>query len=247
MSRWTSRVHRGSRLRSTARSHRGSRPVPVVTWALIGVCLLVWIAELTVHGFIDDIALSADAGRTEPWRFLTSAFAHAENVTHIGFNMVALWALGRSLEPFLGRARFAASYLLSALAGSTLFVLMASPTSVGTAVVPGWYDGLVGASGAIFGLFGTLLIVQRRLGGSTRGLWVVLALNAALVFVIPGIAWQAHVGGFLAGLVTGVIFFEDAKRVRQGRRSLTWWALAALLGLIVVLVVVKYAITPIPG
>lgn len=227
-------------------SRGASRPVPVATWTLIGICVLVWIAELTVHGFIDDIALSAGAGRTEPWRFLTSAFAHAENITHIGFNMVALWALGRSLEPFLGRGRFIAGYLLSALAGSALFVLMASPTSAGTAIAPGWYDGLVGASGAIFGLFGTLLIVQRRLGGSTRGLWAVLALNVALVFVIPGIAWQAHVGGFLAGLVIGVIFFEDAKRVRQGHRPMTWLALAALLALMVVLVVLKYAITPVP-
>ncbi|AZZ41247.1 rhomboid family intramembrane serine protease [Acidipropionibacterium jensenii] len=228
-------------------SRQNTRPVPVVTWTLIGICVLVWAVELTVPGFIDDIALSAAAGREEPWRFLTSAFAHAENITHIGFNMWALWAVGRSLEGFLGRARYIASYLLSALAGSTLFVVMASPVPNGTAIVPGWYDGLVGASGAIFGLFGILLVVQRRLGGSTRPLWIVLGLNVALVFFIPDIAWQAHVGGFLAGLVTGVVLFEDTERVRRGHRPMTWWALAGLLAVMVILVVLKYLITPVPG
>jgi len=228
-------------------SSQNSRPQPVVTYTLIGICVLVWLVELADRNVINDLALSPAAGRVEPWRFLTSAFAHSLNITHVGFNMLALWFLGRGIEPFLGRVRFAVSYLLSALGGSVLFILMASPAETGTAIVPGWYDGMVGASGAIFGLFGTLLILQRRLGGSTRGLWTVLALNAALVFLIPGIAWQAHVGGFLAGLMTGVIFFEDAKRIRQGHRPMTWWALAGMLVLMAGLVVLKYAITPVVG
>ncbi|AXE37877.1 rhomboid family intramembrane serine protease [Acidipropionibacterium virtanenii] len=221
--------------------------IPVVTWTLIGICVVVWLGELAIPDFVNDIALSAAAGKAEPWRFLTSAFAHSTNITHIGFNMFALWSLGRALERFLGRGRYLASYLLSALAGGALFVVMATGSQTGGALVPGWYDGVVGASGAIFGLFGTLLVVQRRLGGSTRSLWMVLALNVALVFFIPDIAWQAHVGGFAIGAVCGVVFFEDAKRVQRGKRSLTWWALGTLAVVMVLAIVLKYAFTTVAG
>lgn len=216
---------------------------PVVTWTLFGVCVLIWLGELAIPGFINTIALSAAAGKTEPWRFLTSAFAHSTNITHIGFNMFALWSLGRALERFLGRGRFLATYLLSALAGGALFVVMATGSEYGSALVPGWYDGVVGASGAIFGLFGTLLVVQRRLGGSTRSLWMVLLLNVALVFFIPDIAWQAHVGGFIIGAACGVIFFEDTKRVQRGKKPLTWWALGGIAVIMIAAVVLKYLLT----
>lgn len=101
-------------------------------------------------------------------------------------------------------------------------------------------DGVVGASGAIFGLFGVLLIVQRRLGASTRDLWIVLAINAALLLFISGIAWQAHLGGFVVGLACGVIFFEDPKRIQAGKSPQTWPRMAMLLGVLVILVLLKY-------
>lgn len=104
-------------------------------------------------------------------------------------------------------------------------------------------DGVVGASGAIFfGLFGVLLIVQRRLGVSTRELWVVLAINAALLLFISGIAWQAHLGGFLVGMMCGVIFFEDPKRIQAGKSAQTWPRMALLLFAMVAALVVKYLV-----
>ena len=120
-----------------------------------------------------------------------------------------------------------------------MFCLMASPHGDGR-FLPNMNDGVVGASGAIFGLFGVLLIVQRRLGASTRDLWIVLAINAALLLFISGIAWQAHLGGFVVGLACGVIFFEDPKRIQAGKSPQTWPRMAMLLGVLVILVLLKY-------
>ncbi|MDU1779785.1 MAG: rhomboid family intramembrane serine protease [Propionibacterium sp.] len=200
---------------------------------------MVWLAELVFPGFVDQIILVPALGATQPWRFVTSAFAHAPEIVHILFNMYALWALGRALEIFLGRARYIAAYALSALAGGVVYVAMASPGSDGT-VLPYWGQGVLGASGAIFGLFGVLLVVQRKLGMSNRSLWVVLALNFGLAFFFPGIAWQAHLGGFIVGLACGVIFFEDPKRIQAGKSPQTWPRMAMLLVVLVILVLLKY-------
>ncbi|WP_435380258.1 rhomboid family intramembrane serine protease [Cutibacterium avidum] len=224
--------------RPVARVKRRS-DVPAVTWTLIGICFLVWAGEWVSPQIRDAVVLAPIQGFHEPWRFVTSMFGHALSILHIGFNMYALWALGRSLEPFLGRARFLAAYLMSGLGGGVLFCLMASPHGDGR-FLPNMNDGVVGASGAIFGLFGVLLIVQRRLGASTRDLWIVLAINAALLLFISGIAWQAHLGGFVVGLACGVIFFEDPKRIQAGKSPQTWPRMAMLLGVLVILVLLKY-------
>ena len=100
--------------RPVARVKRRS-DLPVVTWTLIGVCFLVWAGEWVSPQIRDAVVLAPIQGFHEPWRFVTSMFGHALSILHIGFNMYALWALGRSLEPFLGRARFLAAYLMSGL------------------------------------------------------------------------------------------------------------------------------------
>ena len=223
-----------------ARAKRHS-DVPVVTWTLIGICFLVWIGEWLSPQVREGVVLAPRVGFIEPWRLVTSMFGHALSIFHIGFNMYALWVLGRSLEPFLGRARFLAAYLMSGLGGGALFCLMATASGTGT-ILPNVDDGVVGASGAIFGLLGVLLIVQRRLGVSTRELWIVLAINAALLLFISGISWQAHLGGFLTGIVCGVIFFEDPKRVRSGKSPQTWPRMALLLLIMVAALVVKYLV-----
>ena len=92
-------------------------------------------------------------------------------IWHIGFNMLALWILGPQLEMVVGRARFLALYLLSALAGSAL-VFWASPE----------YQATLGASGAIFGLLGALLVVAYKVGGDVRGILMWLGLNAVITF-----------------------------------------------------------------
>ncbi len=123
------------------------------------------------------------------WQLLTSAFAHVE-IWHIAFNMLALWFLGPQLEAALGRARFLALYLVSALAGSVV-VLWFSPENTAT----------LGASGAIFGLLGALLVIAYKVGGDVQGLLSWLAINAVLTFLVPNVSWQGHLGGFAGGLV----------------------------------------------
>lgn len=220
-------------------------PFTVVTMV---ICFAVWIAELVNLKTYAYVALSAAIGPHEPWRFLTSAYAHAptlsEGMIHIGSNMFSLWMLGRILEPALQTWRFATIYLISALGGSVAFVLSAMPPTVNNPDGWNWFTGVVGASGAIFGLFGALLVVQRRMGASTRSLWGLLAINGVIAFTIPGIAWQSHLGGFLVGAAATWIFFHQAKRsATSGATQKPWPLLIALVLALLAVTVGKYLIS----
>lgn len=134
------------------------------------------------------------------WQLLTSAFMHVQP-WHIGFNMLALWVLGPQLESVLGRARFLALYFVSALAGSvTVYWLAATNTST------------LGASGAIFGLMGALLLAVWRLGGNPRSILFWLGANVVLTFTMSSISWQGHLGGLAGGLVVAAILMWGPKK-----------------------------------
>ena len=141
----------------------------------------------------------------EYYRLLTAAFLHA-GVFHILLNMFALAQLGPVLEATLGRVRFVALYLLSALGGSVLSYLLSSPFQFG-----------VGASGAIFGLFGAYYVVVRRLGGETRSILVLLAINLAITFSVPIIDWRAHIGGLVTGAVLAAAFAYTPRGPQRDR------------------------------
>ncbi|WP_392543773.1 rhomboid family intramembrane serine protease [Oryzobacter telluris] len=221
---------------------------PLVTMTIIGICVAVFLAQYASPDLTNRIAFVPALGEAEPWRFLTSAFAHSQSlIVHIAFNMYALWVMGGYLEPLVGRARFAATYLLSALGGSVVYLLMAAPQSYEEAVTTGpgmWWSGAVGASGAVFGLFGAFLVLQKRLGRSAAGMYVVIGINAVLGFVIPGIAWQAHLGGMLTGAAcaAAIAYLGRAKSLmNRGNKALHWVGLAAILVVLVLLAVAKYA------
>lgn len=218
---------------------------PLVSYAIIGLCVLVYILQQAMPGFTGDIAFRPDLGRSEPWRFLTAAFAHSpRQLTHILFNMLALWMVGAQyLERLLGGARYAAVYLISAIGGSVCYLVLSSPPTVAEASVGHggtWYQFAVGASGAVFGLFGALLVLNRKLGLSSAGMWMTIAINAVIGFVVPGIAWQAHLGGFLTGAACAAVIAGFNQR---GRRRFQWPGLAAVLLVVVLAAVVKYAVT----
>jgi membrane associated rhomboid family serine protease len=159
----------------------------------------------------------------EPWRMMTSVFTHSTGfIFHVLLNMYTLWIFGQILEAMLGKARFLTLYLVSGLAGSVGVMFLATPET-----------SVVGASGAIFGLLGAFLIIQRKLGGNTTSLLILVGINLLLGF-LPGlnVAWQAHLGGLIAGVLLGLVFVQT-RRFEQRRAQLAWTAIiiVVLIGL----------------
>lgn len=226
-------------VRETAREAPSQRTVlggqaaadqrPLVTWSIIAICIVVWVLQLTNPRFSFDISLVPFYGESEPWRFITSAFAHSPtSPLHVGFNMFALYMVGPPLERLLGRLRFLAVYLISAVAGGAGFLLL-NPVNSGVS--------LVGASGAVFGLFGAFLVISRKLGAGDSGIISVLVINAVLGFIIPNVAWQAHLGGFIGGVLAALAITLPGR----DRSSLHWVGLGVLSLIIVGLIAAKYA------
>jgi len=206
---------------------------PVVTITIIALCVVSYVLQLAVPGWTNRWAFSPAAGQAEPYRFLTTAFLHSpSSIFHILFNMYALWIVGPFLENALGRARYIALYLVSAVAGSVGVLLFASP------VTDAWFTGAVGASGAVFGLFGAVLVVLRRLGRSAQSFLMIIGLNLVIGFVVPGIAWQAHVGGLVVGAGLGAAY-AYAPTLRRREVSIVATVVAAVL--VVGLALLKYA------
>jgi membrane associated rhomboid family serine protease len=163
----------------------------------------------------------------EWYRLVTSMFTH-EAIWHIAFNMLSLWWLGGPLEAALGRARYLTLYFVSGLAGSALAYLLTAPATF-----------TLGASGAIFGLFGATAVLMRRLNYDMRPIIALLVINLIFTFS-PGfsISWQAHIGGLVAGVITGYAMVHAPRR----NRALVQYGTAVLvLAVVVLLVVVRTA------
>jgi membrane associated rhomboid family serine protease len=113
---------------------------------------------------------------------------------HLGFNMLALHALGTPLEAILGKGRFLAIFLISLLSGSIASIYFSTVD----------YNS-VGASGAVFGLFGAFIVLNKRIGESAREIYVIIGLNFALGFLLGGVDWRAHLGGLIGGYVATLV------------------------------------------
>jgi len=176
------------------------------TMSLLTTIVLVYIGQWLSGGLVTSLlAYWPPLTATEPWRMMTALFVHSErSLFHILFNGYSLWVLGMLLERLLGARRFLALFFTAGLGGS-LAVLWLAPS-----------QAVIGASGAIFGLFGALLVIQQNFGGTNPQLLVVLVLNLVLGFVVPGISWQAHIGGLLVGILLGWLLVKD----REARKPL---------------------------
>jgi membrane associated rhomboid family serine protease len=200
---------------------------PVATYTLIGIDVVVYLLQMLVGPSVaTELALWTGDVAERPWTLLTAAFLHASWL-HLATNMYALWLMGQYLEVQLGRTRFVLSYLVCALGGGVVYTLLTSPQTLSFAV---------GASGAVFGLFGMVGVVLRRMGSSARGIVVVVAINAVLGFVIPNIAWQAHLGGLVTGVLLGLAM---AHAPRGTARRTSWIALAGMTVLLVAVFLIR--------
>ncbi|MBM7791455.1 rhomboid family intramembrane serine protease [Paenarthrobacter ilicis] len=207
---------------------------PVVTFIIIGICVLVYALQWLLPGEVvfQNFAFANVFADTEPWRMVTAAFLHSQGfLLHIVLNMYTLWIFGQALEPLLGRVRFLAVYLISAIGGSVGYLLLTPSFPV---------VGVVGASGAIFGLFGAMLVVQRHRGGETKQLWVLIAINGAIGFMVPTIAWQAHLGGLITGgLAAAVIAYAPRGK---NQPLLQAGGLALVVGLLAVATYIRVSL-----
>lgn len=215
----------------------GAMSRPVVTIALIAVNVVTYLYSTVSGGgtpggqpsfpFQIDFALIGEGlTRTGPvgvaegewYRLITGGFLHA-NLLHIGFNMFALWILGRQLEPALGRVAFAALYFASLLAGS-LGVMIADPEAL-----------TVGASGAVFGLFGYAVVAQyaRGINPMDTGLGGIILINLVFTFAVPGISIGGHLGGLVGGAVVGLL--NDIVRPRISAPPWVGTVLVTVFGL----------------
>ncbi|MEJ5868318.1 rhomboid family intramembrane serine protease [Pseudokineococcus sp. 5B2Z-1] len=211
---------------------RGGRPV--VTLTLIGACVAMYVLQVASRGVVTNyLAFFPPVAGAEPWRYLTSAFLHSQGgllPLHLLLNMYVLYVVGPPLEQLLGRARFLGLYLLSALGGSVAFQLVWAVFDTPT-------NYAVGASGAVFGLFGALLVVQRRMRVPVGQIGVVLGINLVLSFVIPGIAWEAHLGGLATGAAAAALLVRAPRRPAAQAAGLVglavlWVALAVVATLL---------------
>jgi membrane associated rhomboid family serine protease len=208
----------------------------LVTKALIGLNVLVYVitaaqgAGLNNPGgslFTKWILFGPSVANGDWWRLITCTFLHA-NLLHIGFNMYFLWFVGTAVEQALGRGRFLLIYVISGLAGSA-GALLANPTTP-----------TVGASGAIFGILGAALILERQrnyvLGGQAFAL---IAINLLLSFVISNISYGGHIGGLAGGALCTLVLSRFG-RGHAAYSRLGLWGIAGVLGVGLLSVAVAY-------
>ena len=223
-------VRRNARTSPVVRYQPGTVTLPgllqtPVTLGLIIICVILYIASTADPNLLNETAewgILVQNG--EQYRLFTAIFFHVDFL-HITLNMISLLVIGRLVEPALGKARYLALFLVSGLGGSVAAYLFANPQTAS-----------VGASGAIFGLFGAYFVIARRAAANTSGILVLIGVNIAYSFIVPGISWQAHIGG----LVTGVVVAAGYGLGRGRRQELfmdvaTVAVVCAVLGVLLLL------------
>jgi len=209
-----------------------------VTQTLIVINVLIYIIELAHSQLGYDWAMIGAASiNGQPvgvaagqwYRLITSAFLPPPglgflSLLDIGFNMWALFVVGPAVERMLGHARFLAVYLVSGIGGSILVYYL----------VPS--ELAAGASGAVFGLFGAWFVLAKRLQADVRPVAGLIVINLVLGFSVPHIAWQAHIGGLIAG---GLLTAAYAYAPRKNRTAIQAAATIAMIAILVVAVLIR--------
>lgn len=177
-------------------------PAPV-TLGLVLLNLAIWVLQiLPASNLTNQLAFVPLAVYTEPWRMITAGFAHSEsNPLHVLLNMYSLYVFGSLLEPMLGRLRFLVIWLISIFGGSVAVMFLNTPDT--------W---VIGASSGVFGLMAAYFVVLRAIGQSSQGMMGLIAINLVFGFLMPGVSWQAHLGGLLAGGALTAVYAQTRNK-----------------------------------
>ena len=169
------------------------------TYSLIAVICGAYLVQLLIPTLQQQLFLpSIDyLSATNQWyRLITVALTHG-GLLHLGFNMYALLVLGNPIEEAFGKNKFLIIFFVSLLSGSLTSSYFASI-----------YSASVGASGAVFGLFGAMIIVGKRIGADIRSTVVIIGLNFVIGFALGGVDWRAHLGGLIGGYIAAQIVLK---------------------------------------
>ena len=173
---------------------------------LITVICAFYLWELLDSGIIGTFSLyGIDLLKvTNEWyRLITVALIHDNSSTipiHLAFNMLALHSLGTPIETLLGRTKFLTVFFISLICGSLT-----------SAMFLGYNGYSIGVSGAVFGLFGSWIVIGRKIGADVKSTLVIVGLNFALGFTIGGVDWRAHLGGLLGGAVITKVLLSSSR------------------------------------
>jgi membrane associated rhomboid family serine protease len=226
-----------------------------ITNVLIAIMVGVYVIGVAMSGADSVIAGANDRvmiqlGANDPllvaggqyWRLFTSMFLHF-GILHLALNMYALFIIGNVVEAELGRVRYLAMFLITGWFASAIAYWLTPPV---VAVAGGLIPQIsAGASGAIFGLFGVFLAYNYRrrhlafYAGRMRQMLMLIVINLVFTFSIPGISWQAHVGGLVAGLVAG--FAVDGFGSRVSQRVAVVTSLVSLLVASLIIIAIRTA------
>jgi membrane associated rhomboid family serine protease len=202
---------------------------PIVTWALVGANVIVFLINIAQGGsfgntqagslFRNWVLFGPAVAHGDWWRLITAAFLHA-NILHIGLNMLVLVWLGAPVERYLGHLQYLGLYIVSGLAGSA-GALIVTPNAL-----------TVGASGAIFGVMGALLIIEYEATGRITGqAFTLIVINLVFSFTFSGISIGGHIGGLIGGIAAALALTQGGrKRLSYGRPGLIGVAALILVG-----------------
>ena len=191
-------------------SYQTSHQTPI--WVLIAINLVIFIFGFIIPDLDYYLALQLARVTAQPWTVITAMFVHA-GFTHLIFNMLTLFFFGTFLLELVGQGKFWLVYMLGGIAGNLLFLLSAY-LNIGASP----YSVVVGASGAIYGLGGALAAMRPKVKVFVfpipvpMQLWIAILGGFLVVSFIGGVAWQAHLGGIIVGLIAGLVYRRQERR-----------------------------------
>ncbi|MET7769272.1 rhomboid family intramembrane serine protease [Nocardia sp. NPDC005366] len=218
-------------MRTVAGATVARSPIPYVTYVLVAANIVIFaITAVQSKSLVDNYyrsplfarwVLVPDLVADGQWvRVLGAGFLHWGPI-HLALNMFALWVVGRSLEPALGRLRYLAVYLVALLGGSAASMIFQDSNAAAA-----------GASGAVYGLFGAITVLLIRVRQNPNQMLILIGINIFISFSLPGISLSGHLGGLLAGTLAtlGVLFVPEWLRVgsQEAARSIGWASIAAV-------------------